>query len=80
MRPNPSQERFVFGTCTGERYTKGSCKTMLYKLMAKEQAFADCENLPFRRFSLKNCRPKGVTDKLASGHEDVRDQRSTLLS
>jgi len=36
--PNPSQECFVFGTRTRERYTKGGWKTMLHKLMEKAQA------------------------------------------
>ncbi len=71
--PDPSQECFVFGTSTGERYTKGGWKTMLHKLMVKAKALADEENVPFQRFSLQDCRPKGITDKLASGHDDVMD-------
>jgi len=76
--PNQSQECFVFGTHTGERYTKGGWKIMLHKLMVKAQALADEEHIPFQRFSLQGCRPKGITDKLALGHNDVMD--ATLYS
>lgn len=69
--PNPSQECFVFGTRTGERYTKGGWKTVLHRLMVKAQALANEEKVLFQRFSLQDCRPKGITDKLASGHDDV---------
>jgi hypothetical protein len=34
---------------------------------------AERRGIPFRRFSLQDCRPKGVTDKLQAGHHDTLD-------
>lgn len=31
------------------------------------------EHRPFQPFSLQDCRPKGVSDKLAKGDQDVMD-------
>ena len=45
----------------------------LSELMKKcvEQAAAD--NMPFKPFSLQDCRPKGVSDRLAQGDLNVID-------
>lgn len=66
-------EWFVFGNLSGERYTKGGWKATLSKLMARCEAIAKERGVPFRKFSLQDCRPKGVTDKIEQGHEDVQD-------
>lgn len=33
----------------------------------------DARGIAFKKFSLQDCRPKGVTDKLTAGHTDTRD-------
>ena len=37
------------------------------------QEEADANQVPFRKFSLQDCRPKAVSDKLARGDADVID-------
>lgn len=69
----PASDCFVFGNRDGNRSTKGGWKSILRKLMTEAQALAEQENVPFQPFSLQDCRPKGITDKLASGHTDVLD-------
>lgn len=62
---------FVFGNLAGERYTKGGWKATLAVLMRACEAEAKRRGVPFAKFSLQDCRPKGVTDKLDAGHTDV---------
>jgi integrase len=63
----------VFGNMQGQRYTKGGWKATLEKLMQRCAEVAQAEGIAFERFSLQDCRPKGVTDKLSSGQTDVMD-------
>lgn len=62
----------ICGNQQGQRYTKGGWKAMLDDLMRACEAHAQQHGLPFARFSLQDCRPKGVSDKLASGHQDTQ--------
>lgn len=64
---------YVFGNLGGQRYTKGGWKITLARLMAECQAEAAKRRMPFRPFSLQDCRPKGVSDKLARGDADTLD-------
>lgn len=64
---------YVFGNLRGQRYTKGGWKASLAKLMNECEAEAQRKHLPFRKFSLQDCRPKAVSDKLARGDADVVD-------
>lgn len=64
---------YVFGNLNGQRYTKGGWKATLSKLMAECALEAKQRSIPFEPFSLQDCRPKGVTDKLASGATDTLD-------
>jgi hypothetical protein len=64
---------YVFGNLNGQRYTKGGWKATLSKLMAECLLEAKQRSIPFEPFSLQDCRPKGVTDKLASGATDTLD-------
>lgn len=64
---------YVFGNLNGQRYTKGGWKKMLSYLMDECVKLAAERKVPFERFSLQDCRPKGVTDKLSSGQGDVMD-------
>lgn len=66
-------EWFVFGNLSGERYTKGGWKATLHALMNACEAEAKERGLPFAKFSLQDCRPKGVTDKMVQGDTDVMD-------
>lgn len=71
--PDPAPDCFVFGNLEGKQYTKGGWKKMLDTVMKKAKELAEQDNVPFERFSLQDCRPKGVTDKMAAGHDDVID-------
>ncbi|MDR2506591.1 MAG: hypothetical protein LBD67_01115 [Candidatus Accumulibacter sp.] len=64
---------FVFGNMKGQRYTKGGWKAMLHDLMQACVIEAEKRNIPFAPFSLQDCRPKGVSDKLASGQTDTQE-------
>ena len=64
---------FVFGNMRGQRYTKGGWKAMLDDLMTACEAEAKKRKVAFRKFSLQDCRPKGVSDKLEAGHADTQD-------
>lgn len=63
---------YVFGNLRhGTRYTKGGWKSVLDDLMTACVAEAAKRKIPFRKFSLQDCRPMGVSDKLEKGHGDV---------
>lgn len=64
---------FVFGNMRGQRYTKGGWKAMLDDLMRECEKEAAARKIAFRKFSLQDCRPKGVSDKLEAGHADTQD-------
>lgn len=64
---------YLFGNMQGQRYTKGGWKAVLDDLMFDCVAEAARRKIPFQRFSLQDCRPKGATDKLSSGHTDAKD-------
>lgn len=66
-------ELYVFGNLSGERYTKGGWKITLSRLMEACEERAAAGGIPFQRFSLQDCRPKGVTDKMDAGADDVVD-------
>jgi hypothetical protein len=63
----------VFGNLQGQKYTKGGWKMTLSELMKKCVEQAATDTIAFQPFSLQDCRPKGVSDKLAQGHLDVMD-------
>lgn len=64
---------YLFGNMRGQRYTKGGWKKILHNLMTECERVAKQEGKPFMKFSLQDCRPMGVTDKLEKGHDDVKD-------
>lgn len=64
---------YVFGNLSGQRYTKGGWKKTLSVLMARCVEEAARRKLAFAPFSLQDCRPKGVTDKMARGDADTVD-------
>jgi len=64
---------YLFGNMQGNRYTKGGWKSGLFDLMAACQEEAAKQKVPFRSFSLQDCRPMGVSDKLERGDTDVRN-------
>lgn len=64
---------YVFGNLQGQRYTKGGWKATLSKLMTECVAEASKRRMAFTPFSLQDCRPKGVTDKLERGDTDTQD-------
>jgi hypothetical protein len=64
---------FVFGNMKGQPYSKGGWKAVLDDLMTDCEALAKERGIDFERFSLQDCRPKGVSDKLTAGHTDTRD-------
>lgn len=64
---------YIFGNMRGQRYTKGGWKSVLDDLMFACVKKAEEEKIPFRRFSLQDCRPMGVTTKLDLGHTDTKN-------
>jgi len=64
---------YVFGNMSGQRYTKGGWKATLSKLMTACERAASQRKVAFSKFSLQDCRPKGVSDKMARGDLDVLD-------
>jgi integrase len=72
-RSNVAGTMYVFGNMRGQRYTKGGWKAMLDDLMRECEKEAKERKLAFRKFSLQDCRPMGVSDKLEKGHDDVQD-------
>jgi integrase len=63
---------YIFGNMRGQRYTKGGWKSILDDLMQDCVTEAEKLSIEFKPFSLQDCRPKGVSDKLDSGHTDVQ--------
>jgi integrase len=55
----------------GQKYTKGGWKAMLDDLMRACEARALKDGVTFQKFSLQDCRPMGVTDKLIRGDTDT---------
>jgi hypothetical protein len=72
-RFNVAGTMFVFGNMRGQRYTKGGWKAMLDDLMRECVKEAAARKIAFQKFSLQDCRPKGVSDKLEAGHVDTQD-------
>ena len=64
---------YLFGNMRGQRYTKGGWKASLDRLMWACVTEAAKREMPFKRFSLQDCRPMGVTDKLTRGDKDTKD-------
>lgn len=64
---------YVFGNLRGQRYTKGGWKATLAKLMNECVAEAARRGTAFEPFSLQDCRPMGVSEKLDRGDDDVVD-------
>lgn len=64
---------FLFGNMRGQRYTKGGWKAILNDLMTECEKVALERKIAFKKFSLQDCRPMGVTDKLEQGHTDTQE-------
>lgn len=63
---------YLFGNMQGQKYTKGGWKSSLDDLMFPCLAEAQQRGMAFARFSLQDCRPMGVTDKLERGDQDTK--------
>lgn len=63
---------YVFGNMKGQRYTKGGWKSMLDDLMRECVKVAKERKIEFKRFSLQDCRPMGVSGKLERGDTDTK--------
>lgn len=63
---------YLFGNMQGQKYTKGGWKSSLDDLMFPCLAEAEKRGIAFTRFSLQDCRPMGVTDKLERGDLDTK--------
>lgn len=72
-RNNVAGSWFIFGNMNGQIYTKGGWKKTLSVLMNECVEEAALRKMPFTPFSLQDCRPKGVSDKLTDGATDVVD-------
>ncbi|MGL4576344.1 MAG: hypothetical protein ACRCV9_16290 [Burkholderiaceae bacterium] len=65
--------RAVFGNMAGHPYTKSGWGTQWKKLMDACEAQAAKEGVAFERFTLRHCRPGGVSEKRQNGEDDVYD-------
>jgi hypothetical protein len=63
---------YLFGNMQGQKYTKGGWKSSLDELMFRCLEVATKRGIPFKRFSLQDCRPMAVTDKLERGDQDTK--------
>lgn len=63
---------YLFGNMRGQKYTKGGWKSSLDELMFACVGEALKRGMPFQRFSLQDCRPMAVTDKLERGDQDTK--------
>ncbi len=72
-RNNLAGSFLLFGNLQGQRYTKSGWGKLLGTLMATAELYAEALELPFEHFSLQDCRPKGVSDKLERGDTDTKD-------
>lgn len=74
-RPATALGPYVFGTQEGEQYARHSWKPGLNRLMNACVEEAQRRGIPFKKFSLMDLRPKGVSDKLEAGEklQDVVD-------
>lgn len=72
-RNNVAGTMYVFGNMQGQPYTKGGWKAMLDDLMRECVKTAAERKIEFKRFSLQDCRPKGVSDKLERGDTDTKN-------
>jgi integrase len=68
----PGEIAYIFGNLHGQCYTKGGWKTILKKLMRLCLDEAKYQGIAFTPFSLQDCRPKGVSDKLSTGQTDTQ--------
>jgi hypothetical protein len=72
-RDRLAAELDVVVNLSGQRYTKGGWKKTLSVLMTACVAEAAKRQIEFAPFSLQDCRPKGVSDKLERGDSDTMD-------
>jgi integrase len=72
-RAHVAGSMYLFGNTRGQRYTKGGWKSMLHDLMTECVSVASERGMKFEKFSLQDCRPKGVSDKLSTGQTDTQD-------
>jgi integrase len=72
-RNNDAGTQFLFGNLSGAVYSKGGWKSILKDLMTDCAAEAKKRGIQFEQFSLQDCRPKGVSDKLETGQTDTQD-------
>lgn len=79
-RPLTALGTYIFGTLEGDKYTKGGWKPGLKRLMDECTRVATERGIPFKKFSLMDLRPKGVTDKLEAGDTAQEVADATLHS
>ena len=63
---------YLFGNMQGQKYSKGGWKVSLDHLMHPCAEEAAKRGITFARFSLQDCRPMAVTDKLERGDLDTK--------
>ncbi|WP_295851043.1 hypothetical protein [uncultured Xylophilus sp.] len=63
----------LFGNMQGQAYTKSGWGKLLGTLMASAELLGNALEIEFQAFSLQDCRPKGVSDKLGRGDSDTQD-------
>lgn len=64
-------DRMVFGNMAGHAYTKSGWGVQWRKFMGACERLAQAEGVQFKRLTLSDCRPGGVTEKKRNKQEDV---------
>jgi hypothetical protein len=65
--------RLIFGNLAGQAYSKSGWGSLLGRFMTACEADALKNDIPFKRFTLADCRPGGITTKKRAGQLDVYD-------
>lgn len=64
-------DRLIFGNLAGHQYSRSGWGTIWARLMDHAEKRAAKLERQFKRFSLMDCRPGGVTEKKGAGQDDV---------
>ena len=63
----------IFSNTSGQQYTRSGWTTIWTRLMGYCEKRAEAEGVTFERFTLKDMRPKGVTERKERGDVNIKD-------
>ncbi|MFZ6801976.1 hypothetical protein [Undibacterium sp. Di24W] len=71
LRLQRTSSMLVFGNTDGQEYTRSGWGTIWRRLMTYCEKRAEVEGIEFERFSLKDMRPKSVTQRVQAGESNI---------